>query len=60
MQAYLKEQETLMEGMQHEVDEFGNRYYVENGEFVEQMLACCDRFDVDVKGDYPSSELTHE
>ena len=49
-----------MEGMQHEVDEFGNRYYVENGEFVEQMLACCDRFDVDVKGDYPSSELTHE
>ena len=57
MQAYLKEQETLMEDMQHQVDEFGIRAYVENGEFVEQMLACCDRLDVDVKGDYPSYEI---
>ena len=57
MRAYLKEQETLMEGMQNQVDDFGIRAYVENGEFVEQMLACCARLEVDVKGDYPTYEM---
>ena len=57
MRAYLKEQETLLEGMQNQVDEFGIRAYVENGEFVEQVLACCDRLEVDVKGEYPIYEI---
>lgn len=57
MRAYLKEQETLMEAMQNQVDEFGIREYVENGEFAEQLLAHCDRLEVDVKGDYPTYEM---
>ena len=57
MRAYLKEQETLMEGMQTQVDDFGIRAYVENGDFVEQILACCDRLEVDVKGEFPTYEL---
>jgi len=57
MRASLKEQETLMEGMQNQVDEFGIRAYVENGNFAEQMLAYCDRLEVDVKGEYPIYEM---
>jgi hypothetical protein len=57
MRACLKEQETLMEEMQTQVDEFGIRDYVENGDFVEQLLAHCDRLEVDVKGEYPTYEM---
>lgn len=57
MRASLKEQETLMEGMQNQVDEFGIRAYVENGDFAEQMLGYCDRLEVDVKGEYPIYEM---
>ncbi len=57
MRAYIKEQETLMEEMQNQVDDFGIRAYVENGDFVEQLLACCARLEVDVKGDYPTYEM---
>ncbi|MFZ3131208.1 MAG: hypothetical protein WA125_08945 [Desulfosporosinus sp.] len=57
MLAFLKEQETLMEEMQKQVDEFGIRQYVENGDFDEQLLAYCDRLQVDVKGDYPTYEM---
>lgn len=57
MRAYLKEQEILMEEMQNKVDEFGIREYVENGDFVEQLLAHCDHLEVDVKGDYPTFEM---
>ena len=57
MRAYLKEQETLMEEMQNQVDEFVIRDYVENGDFVEQLLGHCDRLEVDVKGDYPIYEM---
>ena len=57
LRAYLKEQEALMEEMQKQVDDFGIRNYVENGDFVEQLLAHCDRLEVDVKGDYPTYEM---
>ena len=57
MRAYLKDQETSMDEMQKQVDEFGIRDYVENGDFVEQLLAHCDRLEVDVKGDYPTYEM---
>jgi hypothetical protein len=53
----LKEQETLIEGMQTLVDDFGIRAYVENGDFAEQLLACCDRLEVDVKGEFPTYEM---
>ena len=57
MRTTLKEQETLLEGMQNQVDDFGIRAYVENGDFAEQMLASCDRLEVDVKGEYPIYEM---
>lgn len=57
MRAYLKEQDTVMEEMQKQVDDFGLRDYVENGDFVEQLLAHCERLEVDVKGDYPTYEM---
>jgi hypothetical protein len=57
MRANLKEQEVLMEGMQTQVDDFGIRAYVENGDFAEQLLACCDRLEVDVKGEFPTYEM---
>lgn len=57
MRSYMKEQENLMEEMQNQVDEFGIREYVENGDFVKQLLAHCDRLEVDVKGDYPTYEM---
>ncbi len=57
MRTLLKEQETLMAGMQNQVDEFGIRAYVESGDFVEQMLASCDRLEVDVKGEFPIFEM---
>jgi hypothetical protein len=57
MRACLKEQETLMEKMQNRVDDFGIRDYVENGDFTEQLLAYCNRLEVDVKGEYPTYEM---
>ncbi|KLU62489.1 hypothetical protein CEB3_c11170 [Peptococcaceae bacterium CEB3] len=57
MRASLKEQEIMMEAMQAQVDDFGIRAYVENGEFAEQMLLCCDRLEVDVKGEFPMYEM---
>ncbi|HWQ72480.1 MAG TPA: hypothetical protein VN370_09200 [Desulfitobacteriaceae bacterium] len=57
MHANLKEQEALMAGMQTQVDDFGIRSYVENGDFAEQLLACCDRLEVDVKGEFPTYEM---
>ena len=57
MRTFLKEQETLLEEMQTQVDDFGIRAYVENGDFVEQLLDCCARLEVDVKGDYPTYEM---
>src|SRR5665648_916282 len=57
MRAYSKEQEASMDEMQKQVDEFGIRDYVENGDFVEQLLAHCDHLEVDVKGDYPNFEM---
>lgn len=57
MRTLLKEQESLMEEMQEQVDGFGIRAYVESGDFVEQMLACCARLDVDIKGEYPVFEM---
>jgi hypothetical protein len=57
MRTLLKEQESLMEEMQEQVDGFGIRAYVENGEFVEQMLAFCASLEVDVKGEYPIFEM---
>jgi len=57
MRGYLKEQESLIEELQNQVDAFGIREYVENGDFVEQLLTHCDRLEVDVKGDYPIYEM---
>lgn len=57
MRTLLKEQESLMEEMQKQVDDFGIRAYVESGDFVEQMLAFCNRLEVDVKGEYPIFEM---
>ncbi|MDA8441625.1 MAG: hypothetical protein M0Z55_04545 [Peptococcaceae bacterium] len=57
MRDHMKEQEILLEGMQKQVDEFGIRAYVENGDFVEQMLDYCARLEVDVKGEYPMYEM---
>ncbi|WP_235811183.1 hypothetical protein [Syntrophomonas wolfei] len=57
MRSLLQEQEALLTGMQAQVDEFGIRPYMENGDFVEQMLAYCDSLGVDVKGDFPSYEM---
>lgn len=55
--ACLKEQQVLLEEMEKQVDEFGIREYVENGDFAEQLLAHCDSLEVDVKGDYPIYEM---
>lgn len=57
MQNLLQEQEALLVSMQSKVDDFGIRTYVENGDFAEQMLGCCERLGVDVKGDFPIYEM---
>ena len=57
MHSLLQEQEALLAGMQGQVDDFGIRAYVENGDFAEQMLSYCQRLGVDVKGDFPSYEM---
>lgn len=57
MHSLLQEQETLLVSMQAQVDDFEIRAYVENGDFAEQMLACCESVGVDVKGDFPSYEM---
>ncbi|MGI6649680.1 MAG: hypothetical protein ACOX5W_11705 [Bacillota bacterium] len=57
MRSVLKEQEALIQAMQAQVDDFGVRDYVENGDFAEQMLACCEQLGVDVKGSFPTFEM---
>lgn len=57
MQSLLQEQETLLSNMQEQVDKFGIRDYMENGDFAEQMLDYCERLGVDVKGDFPTYEM---
>lgn len=57
MRSLLQEQADLLATMQDQVDAFGIRAYVENGDFAEQMLAYCDSLGVDVKGDFPSYEM---
>lgn len=57
MRNLLEEQEALLASMQDEVDEFGIRAYVENGDFAEQMLGYCEQQGVDVKGDFPAYEM---
>lgn len=57
LRAAVKEQETVMEGLQNQVDDFGIRAYVEDGHFVEQMLEHCARLEVDVKGENPVYEM---
>lgn len=57
VRSLLQEQEALLSSMQEQVDSFGIRAYVENGDFTEQMLACCENLGVDVKGDFPSYEM---
>ena len=57
LRTFIKEQETVLEGMQNQVDEFGIRAYVEDGDFVEQLLEWCARLEVDVKGENPVYEM---
>lgn len=57
MRALLQEQEALLNNLQEQVDSFGIRAYVENGDFAEQMLACCENAGVDAKGDFPNYEM---
>ena len=57
MRSLLQEQEALLSGMQDQVDTFGIRAYVENGDFAEQMLSYCQHLGVDVKGDFPTYEM---
>ncbi|MEA1962556.1 MAG: hypothetical protein U9N81_15045 [Bacillota bacterium] len=57
MRSLLQEQESLLTSMQGQVDDFGVRSYVENGDFAEQMLDYCQSLGVDVKGDFPNYEM---
>lgn len=57
MHSLLQEQEALLASMQAQVDDFGIRAYVEDGDFAEQMLGYCEGLEVDVKGDFPSYEI---
>jgi hypothetical protein len=57
MRSSLQEQDALLASMQGQVDGFGIRAYVENGDFAEQMVAYCERLGVDVKGDFPTYEM---
>lgn len=57
MRSLLQEQEALLASIQDQVDNFGIRAYVENGDFAEQMLGYCERLGVDVKGDFPAYEM---
>lgn len=57
MRNLLQEQEALLASMQEQVDSFGIRTYVENGDFAEQILDYCERLGVDVKGNFPTYEM---
>lgn len=57
MRSLLQEQEALLVSMQGQVDDFGIRAYVENGDFAEQVLGYCESLEVDVKGDFPTYEM---
>jgi hypothetical protein len=57
MRSLLQEKEALLASMQDQVDNFGIRSYVENGDFAEQMLSHCEHLGVDVKGDFPTYEM---
>jgi hypothetical protein len=57
MRSLLQEKEALLASMQDQVDNFGIRSYVENGDFAEQMLGHCEHLGVDVKGDFPTYEM---
>lgn len=57
MHSLLQEQEALLVTMKEQVDDFGIRAYVEEGDFAQQMLGYCERLGVDVKGDFPNYEM---
>lgn len=51
------QQEAALQELKNKVDGFDAQAYFENGDFAEQMLACCGELHVDVRGEYPVYEM---
>lgn len=51
------QQAAALQEIKNKVDAFDAQAYFENGDFAEQMLACCSEMNVDVRGDYPVYEM---
>lgn len=50
-------QASALTELKNKVNDFDARGYFENGDFAEQMLACCSEMNVDVRGEYPVYEM---
>ena len=57
MENYLAEQTVYLQELKEAAGSFDSKEYMENGDFAKQMLDCCEKQGVDVKGDFPIYEM---
>lgn len=57
MEEAVKTLSEALNRMKTTTSEFNTREYFENGDFAEQMLACCEERGVDVIGEFPVYEM---
>lgn len=57
MQDAVKEQMRILDEIKTVVEDFDRKKYFEDGDFAGQMLAVCEEYGVDVKGEYPVYEM---
>lgn len=50
-------QSAVLQELKDQAEQFDAKAYFENGDFAEQMLACCKEMGVDVQGTYPVYEM---
>lgn len=53
----LSEQQSIVENLKQEVENFDTKAYFESGDFAKQLLNSCAEKEIDVKGDYPTYEM---
>lgn len=57
LKALCESYESTLRAMQEVSEGFDSKAYIESGEFAEQMLLCCQKTGVDVKGEFPLYEM---
>lgn len=52
-----KDYSIVLTKMRETVENFDTREYIENGDFAQQMVDCCNEMEVDIKGEFLTYEI---